>query len=402
MKRYYDDLLYNELKKHEQMVFLSGPRQVGKTTCSQSLMNRFQQAAYYNWDILAHREAILQDPSTLVTPMLEKLSTEKPLLVLDEIHKRIDWKNYLKGLFDHFKSEISILVTGSARLDIYKRGGDSLMGRYFPYHLHPFTIGEITQQFSTPLQLIHPPAPISDDDFDALYQHGGFPAPFIQRDPRFSGRWQRLRFQQLFGEDIRDLNVMLDIKRMELLANLLALQSAQQFTYSSFSKKVRASVDTITRWVSVLENLYFCYLLRPWSHNMRRSLIKEPKVFLWDWTWVQNEGARAENFVASHLLKAVHFWTDIGLGSFTLHYLRDLDQNEVDFLVTQNGEPWFLVEVKNTDNHRISPALYDFQKKTGAKHAFQVILNMPYISQDCFSMTKPVIVPARTLLSQLP
>ena len=158
---------------------------------------------------------------------------------------------------------------------------------------------------------------------------------------------------------------------------------------------------TIRSWIETLCSLYYCYELRPWSKNIARALIKEPKYFLWDWAQVSDMGARAENFVASHLLKAVHFWTDAGFGRYDLYYIRDKDQREVDFLVTHQDEPWFLVEVKMSDNKGIAPALSYFQKATGAKHAFQVVLDLPWVNRNCFEENRPVIVPARTFLSQL-
>jgi predicted AAA+ superfamily ATPase len=141
--------------------------------------------------------------------------------------------------------------------------------------------------------------------------------------------------------------------------------------------------------------------LKPWSKNIRSSLRKEPKVFLWDWSLIENQGSRVENFVASHLLKSVHYWTDFGLGKYELFYLRDKQKREVDFLVVKDNLPWFLVEVKTSNNSGISKSLYTFQEQTGAKHAFQVIFDMDYVDKDCFNHHEPVIVPAKTFLSQL-
>lgn len=154
-------------------------------------------------------------------------------------------------------------------------------------------------------------------------------------------------------------------------------------------------------WIEILNALYYSFELRPWSKNISRALIKEPKYYLWDWAQVMDSGARAENFVASHLLKAVHFWTDSGFGRYEMHYIRDKEQRGVDFLVTKNEKPWFLVEVKMSDNKGISPGLIYFQKETGAEHAFQVVIDLPWVNRNCFEVDQPVIVPARTFLSQL-
>jgi len=172
-------------------------------------------------------------------------------------------------------------------------------------------------------------------------------------------------------------------------------------SYASLSRQVRASVDSIRRWVRTLEALYFCFSVRPWYHNVARSLRKEPKIYLWDWSQLDDAGARFENLVASALLKSVHLWTDLGYGEFSLHYIRDKEKREVDFVVIRDGQPWFLVEVKGSESARLSPQLERFQGQTGASHAFQVALDALPVERDCFAVTRPVIVPARTFLTQL-
>ena len=171
-------------------------------------------------------------------------------------------------------------------------------------------------------------------------------------------------------------------------------------SYSSLSKKVRVSIETIRRWIETLKRLYYCFPVHPWSKNIPRSLLKEPKFYIWDWSYIDDPGQKAENFIASHLLKACHYWTDIGLGSYQLHFLRDKEKRAVDFIVTKNAIPWFLVEVKLSSSS-LNPNLERFQKLTGAKHAFQVVLEAPFEEIDCFTYTQPICVPALTFLSQL-
>jgi hypothetical protein len=171
--------------------------------------------------------------------------------------------------------------------------------------------------------------------------------------------------------------------------------------YSELAKKIHVSSETVRRWIETLKALYYCFSIQPWTTNISKSLLKEPKIFLWDWSLAEDKGQRLENFVASHLLKAVHFWTDRGFGDYELYFLRDKEQREVDFLVTKDKKPWFLVEVKSSSHQGISKSLYYFQEQTGAPHAFQVAFDLPYVQKDCFSHKKPLIVPATTLLSQL-
>lgn len=187
---------------------------------------------------------------------------------------------------------------------------------------------------------------------------------------------------------------------MQTLALLLAEHSSQQLIYSNLSREIGVAVDTVRRWIDLLVRLHYGFLVRPWFANVAKSLRKEPKWYLRDWSGIEDVGARAETLVACHLLKAVEGWTDLGLGHFELRYLRDKLKREVDFVVVRDRKPWFLVEVKNS-HARLSEALGYFQTQTKARHAFQVVLDRAYISADCFARTDPTVVPARTFLSQL-
>jgi hypothetical protein len=386
------------------MAFVSGARQVGKTTLAKQMSQHFQATLYLNWDDTEHRLLILGETSALVEALgLNQLKTHSPLLILDEIHKYSHWKSFLKGLFDRFEGQLAILVTGSARMDIYKKGGDSLMGRYFNYRLHPFSVAELIEPNWNTEKLIQAPRALGADSYSHLFQFGGFPEPFLKANQRFHHRWRRLRQQQLIREDIRDVARVHEIAQLEMLVVLLAKQAGQVTKYSTLAKQLRVSVDTIRRWLDVLEGFYYCYRIRPWYQNITTALRKEPKTYLWDWAGISDagDGAKAENFIASHLLKAVHAWTDIGMGEFDLYYLRTKDQKEVDFLVTQDQYPWILVEVKSSMKAALSPYLAWFQAKTGAKHAFQVTMDADFVKADCFQQCDPIKVPARTFLSQL-
>lgn len=401
LNRIYDTLVDLHLSEDSEMLFLEGPRQVGKTTVSEKTQSLTDFFVYLNWDNEDHRKIILSGPTVIAeTAQLSRLHIRKPVIVFDEIHKYKKWKNFLKGFYDSYRDKVHIIVTGSSRLKIYKPGGDSLMGRYFCYRMHPLSVAECLRQTIVNHE-IQNPKPIDDQTFSALYEFGGFPKPFIKHDTRFSARWQQLRQEQLIREDIRDLNRIQEIGQLEVLTLLLKEQATQLANYSTLANKIRVSVDTIRRWLKILESFYFCYILRPWKNNISRSLIKEPKIFLWDWSLIDDPGARAENFIASHLLKAVDLWTDLGLGKYELYFLRTIDKQEVDFLVVKNEKPWFLVEVKCSNNQPISKALIGFQRQLNAPHAFQVILDQPYIDKNCFDYHDPVIVPAKTFLSQL-
>ncbi|MGC1878007.1 MAG: AAA family ATPase [Rhabdochlamydiaceae bacterium] len=401
MRRIYHEVVTRHLSELRQMIFLMGPRQVGKTTVSLEAATGWKRHFYFNWDNPAERLLFLEGPHAIAQQSgLLELSDEIPLLIFDEIHKFGKWKNFLKGFFDSYEKKTKIIVTGSARLNVYKKGGDSLMGRYFYYRIHPLSVGEIASPQFFKGEIRKQPLPITEEDWTALLHHGGFPEPFVQRSDTFSQRWQSIRKDQLFREDIRDSTRIQELAELELLAEILRSQAAQAMDYQSLSKKVGVSIDTIRRWIEVLKSFYYCFSIQPWSKNITRSLLKEPKLYLWDWALIDDEGHRHENLIASHLLKAVHFWSDQGLGDFGLYYLRTKDKVETDFAVTRNGSIWFLVEVK-TKAKGLSPALYHFQKETNASHAFQVAFDLPFVDKDCFSEKGPLLVPAKTFLSQL-
>ncbi|MBB3059444.1 ATP-binding protein [Microbulbifer rhizosphaerae] len=401
MRRYIQQELVQHCHDHRQMLFLSGPRQVGKTTLAKAMEASFHTSQYLNWDNQAHREVILRGPEAVAQGLdLDRLQTDLPLCAFDELHKYQHWRDFLKGFFDQYEDRVRVLVTGSAALETFKRGGDSLMGRYFPYTLHPISVAEAFDE-SPPELIRHEPSRIDDGQWDALWRFGGFPEPFVKASQRFYNRWRRLRTEQMFREDLRDLTRIQELGQVEMLAELLRSQVGQLTSYSSLASSVRVSVDTIRRWVATLESLFYCFTVKPWHRNIARALRKEPKYFLWDWSQVDDPGARAENLVASALLKATHWWTETGLGEFSLHFIRDKQKREVDFLVVRDQRPWFLVEVKSSGSAGLSESLGYFQQQTQAQHAFQVAMDLDFVERDCFEIHRPVIVPAKTFLAQL-
>jgi len=393
--RLYHTILKAHLGRHRQMAFVSGPRQVGKTTVCREL-----SSAYLNWDNRDDRQLILRGPAAVAEKLqLERLAGDRPIATFDELHKNPRWKAFLKGFFDTYEKEIRLLVTGSSRLDVFRRGGDSLMGRYFLFRMHPWSVAECLHTDS-PAQVFRQPRALASSEWDALWRHGGFPEPFLQRDPAFTTRWRSLRQHQLTQEDMRYEAQIRDLGTMEALSEILAERSAGQLVYSNLSQNLGVAVDTVRRWVDLLARLHFGFLVRPWATHVAKAILKEPKWFLRDWSGVSDAGARAETFVACHLLKAVEGWSDLGLGQFELRYVRDKLGREVDFLLVRDRKPWILVEVKQSET-RLSPALGYFQSQLKAPHALQAVIDLPFVAADCFEGGRPIVVPARTLLSQL-
>lgn len=393
LNRRYHSALDHHFSAGREMVFLGGPRRVGKTYTSLAFDDN---ALYLNWDNQDDRGDIISGPRAVAG----KLGTTRTL-ILDEIHKYPKWRDFLKGFYDTYaQNRLRILVTGSGMLNVFQRSGDSLMGRYFYYRMHPLSVAELANPTYAQTE-ISPPSPIDTERFDRLLKFGGFPEPFTRNNTRFYNQWRRTRSQLLFRDDLRDLTRIQEIAQVEVLAELIKRQTGQLANYTALANRVGASQDSIRRWIQTLESLFYCFTIRPWSRNVSRSLRKDPKIYLWDWSINPDVGSLHENFVASHLLKAIHWWEDTGFGQFGLHYLRTKDKREVDFLVTKNDKPWFMVEVKTSATKRTSTSLDYFHQRIGTEHAFQLSFAKPSDRNDCFDITHPVTVSASTFLSQL-
>ena len=389
-------MIESHLKNYRQMVFVSGPRQVGKTTMCEAVAS-----TYLSWDDEDVRRAIQSGQRVVADKYALNVAAEsEKILVYDEIHKYSKWKQFLKGFYDLYGKDLRIVATGSAKMDVYKKGGDSMMGRYFPYRMHPLSVAELLDVSIPDERIVRSPKMLPDDEWTALVRFGGFPDPFVNRDIRFSRRWNSLRFEQLLKTDMRDLTRISELDQLSALAEILSNRSGEQLVYKSIGCDLGVDEKTAKKWVKTLKYLYLGFEVRPWFRNIENSIRKMPKWYLRDWANIQDEGKRAETFIACHLLKAVEGWTDLGYGEFSIGYLRDKSRREVDFVVTRDGIPWFLVEVKKSDTS-LSEALGFFQKRTGAAHAFQVVMDAEYGEYDCFSIHSPRVVSARTFLSQL-
>ncbi len=387
IKRYLEQPIIDDALAKNKMAFISGPRQCGKSVLARHILaTKGQDENYFTWDDEEFRRLWIRNPKLI----LEKLKTphqQKMLLVLDELHKQRIWKRSLKGLYDLFFEKMSFIVTGSARLDIFRKGGDSLQGRYFPYRLHPFTLGEINT--------IKPPP--SEDWFEntsmtfpleSLLQLGGFPEPLLSGSESEVSRWRRLRRERLIREDIRDLRSIHDLQNIENLVLLLDDVAGSSLSFESLREDLHVSFATVKDWVGVLSALYYCFLIRPYSKNVRRSLHKEPKLYLYDWSGLRNAGARLENLIACHLLKACHAWTDTAFGEYNLYYVRDREKREVDFLITNNEKPYALIEVKSNETDASSNLRY-FTEILKPKFSFQLVLNKNF--EKRIVVTRPEI-----------
>ena len=341
IKRRVESAISEDLNK--KMVFLAGPRQCGKTTLANALLNK-TKGAYYNWDINKHKNLIRNSD----------LDLNAKLWVFDEIHKYKYWRNWLKGTFDLHRDKHKILVTGSARLDFYSRGGDSLVGRYFFHRLHPFTLSELLNTKTPDIEKI-PELEVetnlkdSKNILDELLKLGGFPEPFCSGSELESSRWRSIYGTRLIREDIRDLERIFDLDKMELLYDRLPVTVGSVLSINSLREDLEVNFKTVKNWLDIFERNYISFKVIPFGAPRIKAVKKESKLYFWDWGIVEKRSARYENLIAMHLLRLCHWITDNYGQKTELRYFRDERGREVDFIVTKKGIPWLAVEVKESE-----------------------------------------------------
>jgi uncharacterized protein len=361
ISRYLTESIRADALALGKMAFLSGPRQTGKTTIGRLLLAHPENE--FTWDDEDFRKRWIRSPALAIA------AREGGPILLDEIHKDPRWKQKLKGLYDTSRGATPIVVTGSARLDVFRKGGDSLLGRFLPYHVHPFTVGE-TAAPPSPEEIFSrtaPTFPLAD-----VLRLGGFPEPLLGASEARAKRWSRLRRERLIAEDVRDLRNIQNLRALDLLVDLLPSRVGSLLSVNSLRQDLGVAHDTVAGWIDTLAAVYLCFRIKPWSKKVSRAIRAEPKLYLFDLTQVPESGPRMENLVALHLLKACDFWTDTAQGEFALHFLRTRDGQEVDFLVARDGAPWMLVEVKSNDT-RPAPALSRWAAELGARHNYQLV-----------------------------
>lgn len=393
----------------DKMAFISGPRQVGKTTLSRQLLGtRDSKDLYRNWDDLEWRKEFVRKPYGFLDAFRPQ-GKHKPLVVFDEIHKYPLWKRYLKGLYDTHRERVDILVTGSGSLAYYQKGGDSLLGRYLPYRMHPLSLRElagpsaVTEKYSPDMTVKGMAEKDSSSEheqklFDALYKWGGFPESFVRRNSRLGGLLRKERKRLLIREDLRDFARVQAVSGLELLVEMLDERIGSLLSLNPLAQDIGVSQHTISLWINYFERLHYLYIVRPWTHNLARAIRKESKPFLWDWSAVEDAGHRLENLVASHLLKWCHFTQDFGFDELDLHFVRDKEKREVDFLVSRKGKPWMLIEVKKSDTTPPA-AIHYFADKLKVSNLFLVTGDRIHKNGNAGRIR---VMDAASFLSQLP
>jgi len=321
--RYNEKAIREDLNR--KMVLMAGPRQAGKTTLAKDLIKKSGYSVdkyYMNWDAIEDRENIIR----------ERFPAGKGLLVLDEIHKYSRWRQIVKGLYDKRKEDLMILVTGSAKLDHYRRGGDSLQGRYHFHRIHPFSIAEIKGR--------------STSDLEHLLYYGGFPEPFLLGSEKESKRWSLEYRSRLIREDLQDLERVKDLTLMEHMVMRLPDLVGSPLSINALREDLQVSHKTVARWLIILERLYMIFRIYPFGAPKIRAVKKEAKHYHFDWTVVKDIGPRFENLTACHLLKYCHFIMDTEGRDLELRYFRDIDKRETDFVLIEDGKPVHFIECK--------------------------------------------------------
>jgi predicted AAA+ superfamily ATPase len=361
-----------------KMLLLSGPRQCGKTTMAKALL--LDSNSYFNWDNSVFKKSWIRENEKFAETLLQE---RQPRILLDEFHKNPKWKNQLKGFYDTYGDKIQIIVTGSAHLDSYQKGSDSLLGRFLHFHLHALSLGEISnlapwnfKEFSERIN--------SPDGFkleakrgaqkivDQLLRFSGFPEPYLNQNEAIHQIWSKTRLELLIRQDLRDVSNLLKNNQVDVLTLLLPDKIGSPLSVQSLAEDLDVAHTTVTRWLNSLKQVYYHFDLTPYSKNIARSLKKESKIYLYDWSLVESAGPRFENMVACHLKKMVDYYNDTGQAALSLRYLRDKERNEVDFIILKNEKPFASIEAKLNDLN-LSKTFLKFRKKYNFPH-FQIVL----------------------------
>lgn len=322
MKRYLEKHIKKDLG--EKIVILSGPRQTGKTTLSKMLSEKYE---YLNYDYPEHR--------ILINEM--SWDRKSSLLILDELHKKKNWKSYLKGIYDVEGMNPPVIVTGSARMDTIRKTGDSLAGRYFSFRLHPLDLKELKGNIG------------HDEALERLKKTGGFPEPFLKNSSSFYSRWRRSHLDIILRQDLIDLESVKSIGNIELLIELLKKRVGSPVSYASLARDIECSPKSVKSWLGILENLYIIFPVRPFHENIGRAILKEPKYYFFDTGLIEGAGAKAENIAACSFLKELHLLEDVYGISGSLNYIRNKQGKEIDFFI-RIGARKYLIEIKTGDN----------------------------------------------------
>ncbi|NOZ88013.1 MAG: ATP-binding protein [Deltaproteobacteria bacterium] len=379
-----------------RMSFLSGPRQVGKTTSALMHLEKLGQIEhYYNFDTITVRRKFTANPLFFLENIPEPPrppaagGEPKHWVVFDEIHKNPAWKQLLKGFSDEFGHFIRFLVCGSAKLDTYRRGGESLLGRYFLFKMFPLGPKDVVEGDGFDLTRAWIPGQAPDlsrpsrefaEAVDSLWNLTGFPEPFLKGSKSFYRRWLDEHLSLLTTQEVRDLSRISDLVRLQSLALLLPERVGSLLNVHNLAQTLSVAHNTVAVWLDAMEQVFLIFRVPPYSARLSTSIKKARKSYFWDWGLVEDTGKRFENFLAVQLSRTVSAWNEWGVSGFSLHFVRTKDGKETDFLIVRNKKPVLLVEAKLSDIEPDRNLLY-FKKALDVDLAFQVVLNDDFLKQ---------------------
>lgn len=364
--RIVENYAFDEALTGRHMVFLAGPRQVGKTMLARHWLKKTGCASlYFNWDDISTRQAYLADSRFFESPA-RSLSIKDPWIAFDEIHKRNRWRDILKGAYDLFGDEFRFLITGSARLDSFRRSGDSLVGRYNLFHMMPLNVGEVTHMvrkacflkerdfdrladmFEERVSRLPPPG--ITEAYTGLWRYGPFPEPFLRQNDRFCRKWHQDYLSLVVRQDLRDISRVVELDKVENLLFLLSPRIMAPLSMANLARELEVAHTTVKSWLEQLKRLYLVFPVAPWTRKIPRGLKKEKKWYFLDWYYAPEGPARLENMTATYLYRACLAMSDMGYGNYSLHYSRTLDKKEIDFVIVRDNRPILAVEVKSGDS----------------------------------------------------
>jgi uncharacterized protein len=365
LPRSIETYAFDEVLVGRHMVFIAGPRQVGKTRMARRrLAQTGCSPLYFNWDDPLTRRNYLQDPRFFESPA-RSIDHTDPWIVFDEIHKRPRWMDILKGIYDSFGSEFRSLITGSARLDLFRRSGDALVGRHSLFHMLPLSLSEAmgSPRNSCFLAVSGPEATAAalskeiesksrertKEAFEEMLKFGPFPEPFLRQNDRFSRIWHRDYISLMVREELRDISRVVELDKLENLVMLLPSRISSPLSMPNLAGELEAAHTTVKKWLEQLRRLYLIFPVSPWHKKVSRGLKKGKKWYFLDWTYAPEGGSRLENMVPAALYRSCMMLTDMGMGDYSLHYLRTLDRKEIDFIVCRDQRPVLAVEITSGD-----------------------------------------------------
>jgi len=347
-----------KLNYYRQMRFITGPRQSGKTTLAKLKLERSNsKELYYLWDLRSVRERYKKNELFFTADKIHP--TKKLWVCFDEIHKMPKWKNILKGTYDALTDKFNFIITGSAKFGVTRRAGDSLSGRYFTFHLFPLSLAELIDSNSISSSLKERAEEFilqrmdskhsAEKEISLLLEYGGFPEPFLRQSGKFHAKWADDYLDTIIKEDIGALTRIIDKEYLYDLYKLLPEMLGSPISESSIASHIEVSHPTVKNYLKRLEDFYLVFRIYPYSKNIKRSLLKAPKCYLYDWTRAKDTGKRFENYIAVELKTRISLWMDGTGEKYALFYIRNKQKQETDFLITRNEKPWLLIEAKYSD-----------------------------------------------------